>query len=95
MTNTTVKRGTDTRDIQASVSASAVSCDGWCSKRNAVSHIGEKGYAYCATCANTRRESGAERTRRMRSWELRLLESGTPLPSYTPIRNPNAREVTA
>lgn len=55
---------------------------------NRVTHIGEKGYVYCAACAPLRR--GQERTRRMRPWELRLLAAGHPLPSYTPIPKPVA-----
>lgn len=51
----------------------------------AVTHIGEKGYVYCAEHAVLRRRSGAERTRKMLPWELKLVEQGTPLPNYRPI----------
>jgi len=49
---------------------------------NQVTHIGEKGYVYCADHAWERRQSGYERTRRMRGWELNLIRNGKPLPSY-------------
>jgi hypothetical protein len=55
---------------------------------NAVTHIGEKGYIYCTSCAIGRRQSGYERTRKMRVWELALIRSGNPLPSYKPTRRP-------
>ena len=55
---------------------------------NQVTHIGEKGYVYCAECAPLRR--GWERCRRMRPWELKLVAAGKPLPSYKPIRKPVA-----
>lgn len=61
-------------------------CDMKRSCSNAVTHIGEKGFVYCATCAPLR--SGFERTRKMRVWELRLLAKGEALTSYTPIRKP-------
>lgn len=48
-----------------------------------VSHIGEKGYVYCAACAQLR--GYRERCRRLRAFELTLLAAGTPLPSYAPL----------
>lgn len=63
-------------------------CDGWCDGVNPVTHIGAKGYAYCAGCAVIRRDSGYESTRRMRTWELVMLRQGTPLPSYEPKPRP-------
>jgi hypothetical protein len=50
---------------------------------NPVTHIGERGFVYCAEHAPARK--GWERCRQMRPWELKLIESGTPLPSYEPI----------
>jgi hypothetical protein len=47
-----------------------------------VTHIGNKGYVYCDTCAVY--HSGQERTRKMRGWELQLVEAGKPIPSYAP-----------
>lgn len=47
-----------------------------------VTHIGDKGYIYCATHAVTRRQSGYERCRKMRPAELKLIESGKPLSAY-------------
>lgn len=60
-----------------------------------VTHIGSKGYAYCATHAAIRRESGQERTRRMRAWELDLIRQGKPLPAYTPGPKTPTRAATA
>jgi len=57
-----------------------------------VTHIGSKGYAYCAAHAVLRRSAGVESTRRMRSWELQLLRDGQQLPSYAPGLKPT--EVT-
>ncbi len=51
--------------------------------KNPVTHIGEKGYVYCAAHAPDRR--GFERVRKMRTWELRLLQRGEQVPSYKPI----------
>jgi hypothetical protein len=51
---------------------------------NPVTHIGEKGFVYCAEHAPCRK--GWERCRKMRVWELKLLAEGKPLPSYQPIR---------
>ncbi|GGG86892.1 hypothetical protein [Edaphobacter dinghuensis] len=55
---------------------------------NAVTHIGNKGYIYCSVHALERRQSGYERTRRLRVWELKLLRNGDAVPSYTPIKKP-------
>jgi hypothetical protein len=53
-----------------------------------VTHIGDKGFVYCAEHAALRRADGRERCRKMRKWELRLLRSGQPLPSYEPRPKP-------
>ena len=50
---------------------------------NPVTHIGEKGYVYCAEHVGCRR--GIERCRRMRGWERARIAAGKPLLSYTPI----------
>jgi hypothetical protein len=50
--------------------------------KNPVTHIGHKGYVYCAEHAIDRRSSGYERCRRMRAWELKMVMAGEPLPSY-------------
>lgn len=50
-----------------------------------VTHIGDKGYVYCAEHAQIRRASGYEHCRRLRQWELRLLRADVPLPSYKPL----------
>jgi hypothetical protein len=57
---------------------------------NTVTHIGEKGYIYCADHAKDRRHYVGEHCRKMRPWELKLIATGKPLPSYTPIRKPIA-----
>ncbi len=44
---------------------------------NTVTHIGEKGWVYCASCAKDRQYW--ERCRRMRAWEIRRLEAGYPI----------------
>ena len=54
----------------------------------AVTHIGDKGYTYCTDHGVMRRASGWERVRKMRAWEVRLLEAGEPLPSYAPGPKP-------
>ena len=51
-----------------------------------VTHIGGKGYTYCAGHAAARR--GVEPTRRMRAWELRWIAEGRSLPSYKPGPEP-------
>lgn len=53
-----------------------------------VTHIGEKGYIYCADCAP--RRIGWERCRKLRPWELKLLAEGKPIPSYEPISQAEA-----
>ncbi len=45
-----------------------------------VTHIGEKGYVYCAKHAPLRQ--GWERTRKLRAWEVKQLQEGKPLRSY-------------
>lgn len=57
-----------------------------------VSHLGSKGYVYCLPHAVLRRESGHERTRKMRLWELRWIQEGRQLPSYT--SGPEPKPVT-
>lgn len=54
--------------------------------RRPVTHIGERGWVYCAEHAECRR--GFERCRRMRAWERALIEAGKQLPSYKPGPRP-------
>ena len=54
-----------------------------------VTHIGEKGYVYCSVHASDRQ--GVEHCRKMRAWEIKLVQSGIPLPSYKPIRKPSEK----
>lgn len=68
-------------------------CDGWCIESGSigtVTHIGSKGYVYCAACAVRRRQSGYEQTRKMRAWELELINNGKQLPSYRPTTKKEA-----
>lgn len=58
-----------------------------------VTHIGSKGYIYCATHGTERRAYGTERTRKMRPWELRWITEGRALPSYRP--GPEPKEARA
>lgn len=48
-----------------------------------VTHIGSKGYVYCATHAVERRSYGVERTRKMAAWELQAVLRGEALLSYS------------
>jgi hypothetical protein len=59
-------------------------CDMRADCDNRVTHIGEKGYVYCATCVPSR--AGWERCRRLRAFELALLARGVALPSYRPLK---------
>lgn len=77
LTLTDVKTITDRIAVQCEMSAE-------CSQR--VTHIGVKGYVYCAEHAAVRR--GIERTRRMRAWEIRWIREGRVLPSYRPLPEP-------
>jgi len=60
-------------------------CDGWCRGANPITHIGSKGYVYCAECARERRWAGSESVRKMRAWELDRIARGHALNSYAPI----------
>lgn len=50
-----------------------------------VTHIGSKGYIYCAQDAADRRFSGYESTRALTAWELEHLRNGRGILSYAPI----------
>lgn len=58
-----------------------------------VTHIGEKGYVYCAACVPSRQ--GVERCRKMRQFERRLLATGNALPSYAPLSKPETLRLVA
>lgn len=47
-----------------------------------VTHIGSKGYVYCAAHAVERRESGYERCRKLTPPELATLRAGKPIARY-------------
>jgi hypothetical protein len=55
---------------------------------NSITHISEKGFIYCRTDGLRRRSARYERVRKLRAWELRLLEQGDVLPSYKPLPKP-------
>ena len=59
-----------------------LTCDGWCDGANPVAMIGNKGYAYCAPCGVSRRESGYENVRKCRPAELKKLQRGEALARY-------------
>lgn len=61
-------------------------CDMRAECTETVTHIGAKGYAYCATHAPERR--GFESVRKMRAWERRWIGEGRALPSYAPGPEP-------
>lgn len=71
---------------QFTISTTQQSCDMSKDCTNNVTHIGSKGYVYCSSCAPLRQRF--ERTRKMQVWELKLIASGEPLPSYEPILKP-------
>lgn len=48
-----------------------------------ITHIDDKGYIYCLRGADERR--GTRPVRKLRTWELRLLQRGEQVPSYRPI----------
>lgn len=58
-----------------------------------VTHIGSRGYLYCADHAAMRRRMGREKTRKMRPWELRWVAAGRTLPGYRP--GPESKEATS
>lgn len=59
-------------------------CDGEHGCTCPVSHIDEKGFAYCTAHGVARRAATGIRCRKLRVWELALLRAGKTLPSYTP-----------
>lgn len=50
-----------------------------------VTHIGDKGFVYCAEHARVRRRHSFESCRELRQWELKLIRAGQPVPSYRPV----------
>ncbi len=57
--------------------------------KNPVTHVGDKGWIYCAEHARGRQ--GWERTRQMRKWELDILKTGGQLPKYDRITKREAK----
>lgn len=76
-----------TRKKSESTGAVVLRCDMARDCDATVTHIDEKGYAYCAAHGVQRRESG-RRCRKLRPWELAVLRTGKPLPSYDPRPKP-------
>ena len=62
-----------------------VKCDGFNScQSHDITHLDHKGFVYCAKCALIRKDH-MRRVRKLRLWELKLIRSGQPVPSYRPI----------
>lgn len=57
-------------------------CDGWCKQTGAVTHIDEKGYAYCTPCGIQRKHS--HRCRKLTPRELKTITSGGQIAYYKP-----------
>ncbi|MHB8387666.1 MAG: hypothetical protein ACYDDA_13700 [Acidiferrobacteraceae bacterium] len=64
-------------------------CDGWCGDASApqdcpskVTHIDEKGYAYCTPCGIQRKQS--HRCRKLTPRELKTITSGGQIAYYKP-----------
>jgi hypothetical protein len=70
-----------------------MTCDMTKSCTAPVTHIGEKGYIYCTEHAIERRRYVGEHTRKMRAWELKLIEAGKSLPSYKPLPKPKPERI--
>lgn len=49
-----------------------------------IEYIDIKGWIYCGPHGRRRKHSGIP-SRKLRPWEMRLLEAKKPLPSYQPI----------
>lgn len=56
-----------------------------------VTHIGHKGYIYCASHGQFRQVLGAERTREMYKYEVELIKAGKTI-SYKRMPQPRPRE---
>lgn len=68
----------------------AVRCDWRQECANPVTHIGEKGYAYCA--ADAPKRSGTERVRKLLVSERKALERGEQLASFVrPKKEPKKK----
>jgi hypothetical protein len=52
----------------------SLQCDGWCKQTGAVTHIDEKGYAYCTPCGIQRKAS--HRCRKLTGAEIKRLQAG-------------------
>ena len=74
-------------------------CDGKAGCTTAATWLDNKGYAYCEVHGRARRAGGTP-TRALKAWEVRTLNAGHPLQSYTPIthaehiRRANERKLT-
>ena len=66
------------------MSERVLTCDGVKSCDSEITHIDEKGFIYCANHGKERQEY--RRCRKLAAWELRLIEAGQPVPSYTPVK---------
>ena len=52
----------------------SLQCDGWCGHAGTVTHIDEKGYAYCTPCGIQRKAS--HRCRKLTGAEIKRLQAG-------------------
>ena len=62
-------------------------CDGWCGHAGTVTHIDEKGYAYCTPCGTQRKAS--HRCRKLTGAEIKRLQAGLTI-SYERPRKEHA-----
>lgn len=62
------------------MTASSLDCDGWCDRTGEVTHIDNKGYAYCTPCGMRRRWTHP--CRKLRPHELNKLKRGERLERY-------------
>lgn len=69
-------------DIPAADVESSLRCEMRSGCTGEVTHIGSRGYVYCAACAPVRRAGGSERVRKMSAREVRMIREGVPLPKY-------------
>ncbi len=67
---------------------SVLQCDMTKECAETIAYISEKGFIYCHTHGLRRKAAQYERLRKLRPWELRMLEKGEALPSYKPLLMP-------
>lgn len=50
---------------------------------NPITHIDNKGFVYCTECGKDRKLTHS--CRKLRPWELKLIQAGRQVPSYKPV----------